>query len=286
MFSKYLIAVVFSSLFISTTAQAQTAKPKADTVWQNSMVAALNLQQISYKNWTAGGEDALSYTGLIDGKAVRDNSITNWENTYDLAYGQTRISDKGMRKTDDKIDLSSVLTYKINIYVNPYVAATLKSQFAAGYLYDDENNTKTQVSDFFDPAYVTQSIGFGYQPIPEFKTRLGGALREVFTSRFPQYADDSSTATVEKTRVQGGIESVSELEWPVDDNVLLKSKLEVFAPLETLDEMIVHSDNSIVAVVSKYVNVNFTLQLINERPVSPRTQMKEGLAIGLTYTVF
>jgi len=287
-FTCFLFFVVITSTASFAQQAADSTAAKKDSVkhvWDHTVVAGAKLTQVSYTDWVAGGENALSYTALLDGKAVRDDTTTNWENTLALAYGQTRVNDLGFRKTDDKIDVASVLSYKFGLYVNPYVAATFKTQFAPGYIYPNDSTT-TQVSDFFDPAYFTQSVGIGYQPVPQFRTRLGAALREIFANRFTVFSDDPSTPDVEDDKVEGGLESVSELETAIDDDLLLKSKLELFAPLKTLDEVVVHFDNTVTAVLSKYVNVNFTLLMINERPVSPRTQIKEGLAIGLTYTVF
>ena len=42
----------------------------------------------------------------------------------------------------------------------------------------------------------------------------------------------------------------------------------------------------ITGKVNKYVTAIFSLQLINERLITPRTQVKEIIALGLSYTIF
>jgi hypothetical protein len=116
-------------------------------------------------------------------------------------------------------------------------------------------------------------------------TRLGVALREVLTKDFPGYADDPVTLEVEKTKVEGGIESVTDVEWKFAENMTLTSKLGLFAPFKTMDEIIVRSDNAIAAKVNEYINVSFTVQLIHDVTVTRRTQVKEVLAIGISYTL-
>jgi hypothetical protein len=37
--------------------------------------------------------------------------------------------------------------------------------------------------------------------------------------------------------------------------------------------------------VGKYIVINVNLQFINERQVTPRTQVKEALAFGLSYAL-
>ena len=266
-------------MIISVTAYGQTDSTQAPEYgWKHSIVSGLTLTQVAFFDWVQGGENALAYTFGLEGKSVQDLEQTNWLTEYKFAFGQTRLGDQGLRKTDDKIDVGTVLTYKLGVYVNPYGAVTFKSQFAKGFKYDAAGN-RTAVSKFFDPAYITQSAGVGYQPLPEFRTRFGAALREILTQDFNGYADG------EKTKVDGGLESITDVELKLDENVLLKSKLELFAPFETLDEIVVRNDNSIVAKVNKYIAVNLNVQIINEAKVSPKTQVKEALSIGISYTL-
>ncbi len=264
---------------------AQEQSPAPQFGWKHSLVTGLTLTQVSFTDWAAGGENALSWAFSADGKSIRDEEMTNWSNSYMLAFGQTRLGEQGFRKTDDKIELESIITYKLGVYVNPYAATTLKSQFAKGFVYN-ATGTRTQVSAFFDPAFLTQSVGASYQPTKEIKTRLGVALREVLTQDFNQYADDPTTTEVEKVRVDGGFESVTDVEWQLEENLLFTTKLEMFAPIKTLDEVVVRSTSSIAAKVNKYVTAILNVQFINEKRVTPRTQVKETLALGLSYALF
>ncbi|MCU0452900.1 MAG: DUF3078 domain-containing protein [Bacteroidetes bacterium] len=265
--------------------QPARAQAPADSVspWKHSLVAGLTATQVSFKDWAQGGENAFSWASTFDGKHLLDRTTWTWGNTYKLAYGQAEIGTQGVRKTDDKIDIESMLTYKTGVHIDPYFAVNLKSQFSKGYLYRAIGDSV--VSDIFDPAYFTQSAGVGYQPIPEVKTRLGAALREVVTSRYAQYADDPTTAEIEKIRVEGGLESVTSIDWKIEENVLLTSKLELFSAFHQLDVVIVRNDNTLSAKVSKYLTVNLNVQLINDRVISPRTQVKQTIAFGFSYVL-
>jgi hypothetical protein len=278
--------LLFLLLFASVIANAQQDTAKAPTFgWKHGLVAGLTITQASFTNWTAGGQNSLSYVSSLDGKSANDQETTNWTNTYKFAFGQARISGTGLRKTDDRIDLESILTYKVGTYINPYASASLKTQFAKGFVYDAAGN-ETAVSQFFDPAYLTQSAGVGYQPIPEIKTRLGAALREVITSNFPVYADDPETMEIENTLVQFGMESVTDAEWKIEESVLLTSRLELFSPFEQFDRVIIRNDNTIAAKISEYITAKFNLLLINDWRATPRTQVKETVACGISYTLF
>lgn len=265
---------------------AQTDSTATPSNWKHTLITGLTLTQVTFTDWAQGGENALAYTLGIDGKSVQDLTSTNWSNSYKLAYGQTKLGSKGLRKTDDKIELESVLTYKLGTHVNPYASATFKSQFDDGYKYDDVANTKAKISSALDPMYLTQAVGVGYQPIAEVKTRLGAALREVFDkNRFGYSNDAKTTPEIETSKIEGGLESVTDVEIKIEENTLFTAKLEMFAPFNNIDVVVVRSDNTLSSKVSKYISLVFNVQLINDRSVTAKTQIKEGLALGISYAL-
>jgi len=264
-------------------ALAQT-KPDSLGPWNHRVVGTLTFTQVTYANWAQGGQNALAYTATVDGRTEHSTSKTSWATTYKFAYGQTSLGDQGIRKTDDKIDLQSVFTYKYGTFINPYISATLKTQFADGFKYDKEGR-ETVVSAFFDPAFLTQAAGVGYHPVEVLKTRFGAALREIVTSRFRGYSDDPATTQIENIKIEGGLEWITELAWNIDDNALLTSKLELFSPIKKIDQVVIRGDNTLAVKVGKYITVNLNVQFINEQPVTPKTQVKQALAVGLSYAI-
>lgn len=280
---------IIGLLALQAIASAQTPPPPPpppEYGWKHSLVTGLTLTQVSFTDWAQGGENALSYTIAADGKSADDELMSSWINAYKFAFGQTRLGNQGLRKSDDIIDLSTVFTYKLDAYVNPYAAATMKTQFAKGFMYPIPDSS-VQVSAFFDPAFLTQSVGAGYQsPDKAFRTRLGFGLREIITNSFNQYADDPTTPEIEKTSIDGGFESVTNFDWNMAENILFTTQLELFDPVKRLDEVVVRSNTAITGKVNKYVTAIFSLQLINEKRITPRTQVKESIALGLSYTIF
>lgn len=270
---------------------AQTPSPQTPDSskwgWKHSVVSGLNLTQVSVKDWAQGGENALAWTVRLYGLSKLEDTSYVWSNAYKMTYGQAKIGSETIRKTEDRLEFESVFTYKLGSEVNPYISATLKTQFTEGDVIDAAG-IATPVSKFFDPAYLTQSAGFGYRPSATIKSRLGAGLREIITSTYTSYANDPSTPLNQrvKARVDGGIESVTDAELKLDDNLLFRSKLELFAPARKLSEVAMRMDNTLTANVSKYIVVIVNVQLINDVNATSRLQQKEVLSIGLTYTLF
>jgi len=282
---KIIMAMLFAvlPLWAQEAAAPDTSVPAPP--WKHSLVGSLLGNQVTYSDWVQGGENAIAWNSLLDGKSVYEKGHHNWSNTYKFAFGRTRLGDKGFRKTDDRIELESVFTYKLNVYINPYVAATFKSQFAPGLNHDDKG-VGTKVSKFMDPGYITQSAGVGYQFLPQAKIRVGAALREILTSDYVRFADDPKTSNIEKHVIEGGMESVLNVDWKLSKNLLLTSVAEWFGAYKDMKRTTLRTNNTLTASVSKLVTVNFNVQTINEPRISLRPQLKQTLGIGLNYSFF
>jgi hypothetical protein len=278
------IILLLSNVVVAQEQRPAPTQPIDTSAWKHTIIISANVTQVSFTDWAQGGENALAYGLFLEAKSARMTDKIDWSNSYKFGYGQAKLGAQGIRKTDDNINLRSVLTYKMGTYINPFASATLITQFTKGFKYD-ATGAGVPVSNFFDPAYLTQALGVGYQPVPEAKTRLGAALREVLTKVYNEYSDNPATAEVEKTKVEGGIESVTEVGWTVMENVVLNANVQIFAPLKDFKHMTVRSDNTLSAKVNKYLSVNLNVQLINDPSVQARTQIKQTLALGFSYTL-
>lgn len=99
------------------------------------------------------------------------------------------------------------------------------------------------------------------------------------------YTDDPSTSKLEKSKIEGGAESVTDIEWKLDENILFTSKIEIFAAFKTFDRLDIRTDSKLTFTVNKYLSAMFNAQIVNFAPF-PRTQIKQTIAVGLTYNVF
>ena len=274
-----LIVVIFAISF-PLFAQ-EVGKQKPEYGWNNALVGSLNFTQTSFDNWTQGGENTLAWQLNINGKAVKGEEKYKWDNTGKISHGMVKLADLEARKSVDELKLESVFNYLLGVYVNPYVAASLETQFTPGYDYDDG---KKEISNILDPGYLSQSAGVGYEPVDEFKTRAGFALRETITRDYPAYADDPETEDIEKIRVEPGLESVTDFSQKLIGSILLTSKLEIFSNMKGIDEVDVRWDNIFSAKISKYIDVSFNIKLLYDRNASKKRQIKQALSVGLTYT--
>ena len=278
---KFTLIIVFITMSGLPLFSQESEEKKPEYGWKKEVVGNLNFTQNKFDNWSQGGEDSWSWQLDINAKFENDQEKYNWTNTGKFSFGQTKVGDADSRKAADEIKLESVYTYKLGEHVNPYAAVTGRTQITDGYQYTD--TSKFAISNFLDPGYFTQSAGVGYKPNDNIKTRLGAALKETVADKYP-FADDPTTDRIEKSRVEFGAESVTDVEFKVSENILFKSKLELFSTFEAINEVDANWDNLISAKVSEYINVSFNLNLFYDRDISKSRQLKQTLAVGLTYS--
>lgn len=282
LFCKFFLAAVL----LCTTADAQVQPPDTTLFhWIPAGVVGINLSQIALDNWTQGGDDAITW--VFNGNFGLSYNTVKWKfaNQLKFAYGRSKIGSSSYRTNDNEIYLENVFSYRIGWPVDPYVSNTVRTAVSSGYDYKVTPVVKT--ADFFDPGYVTQSIGFTYDRLKGFTTRLGVGFQEIFTNRYRQYSDDPTTLNkTEAFRFETGLESVTDGSVTLDDNLLFASKLRLFTRFNHLDVWDIRWDNTLTAQVNKYVNVQLNVLTVYEKSQSLKTQVKEALLLGLTYSIY
>ncbi len=137
--------------------------------WKWSGITGLNLNQASFTNWTAGGVNSVAFSAL--GKFTGDytkNKLT-WKNNLNLMYGMVKNEGESLKKSDDIIELISVVGTDIAKHWAFTGYMSFRSQFAYGY---DKDNDTIKISEFMSPGYLTLSPAFRYQPVDWFYLML------------------------------------------------------------------------------------------------------------------
>lgn len=278
-----IVLFILLSLILSANLFAQ---PTADTTfklgWTPKGSVAVNLSQISFDNWTQGGENSLAFSSIGNFGAFYRSQEWFLANRLKLAYGRSKSSNKYFT-TDNELRLENVLIRNFGWKINPYFSNEVRSGLANGF--DYKVSPEQQISAFFDPGYITQSLGFIYAR-KVFNTRLGIGLQETFTNKFNFYSDDAKTLEVEKFKIETGVESVSEASIEFMKNMNYTGRLRLFSRFNALDVWDVNWDNIITAKINDYFNVNFNFNFIYQQDQSIKAQYKEALQLGFSYVIF
>jgi hypothetical protein len=276
--------IIFAALLLAGVCLVRAEEEEPDYGWKKEVVGSFHLTQTSFDNWSQGGEGSLAWQAGLNGAFTKLMPSYEWVNQVKLEYGTSKIEGQESRKNVDEIRLESVFNLNVGWVFAPYASFTAQTQFTKGYAYTD--TSKTVVSDFMDPGYFTVGAGLSYAREKIFRTRLGFAGKYTVTDEFPvPYADDPDTPDeIEKTRFEPGMESVSDLSLKFGGNLLFATKLEMFSNLKATNEIDVNWDNLLTAKVNDYVNCILNFRLFYDRDVSTKRQLKQSLALGLSYS--
>jgi hypothetical protein len=282
---EFLLLIII--LFLSKNILAKDDTIKKDTTkvpgWHSKALIGLNISQIALKNWSQGGDNSMTWISNFNG-GIYYYSPGGWEfnNNLKLSYGRTKLGTQDFRTNDNELYLESVLSRHIGWTVDPFLSNNIRTSLTTGYSYSQ--NVPVAIAGFFDPAYVTQSFGFTYDKNKIFKTRLGVAAQETFDDQFRQYTNDTSISRDRTFKLDAGMESVTNTEFDIAENIKIQSSLRLFTRFESIDVWDVRWENGITGKVNSFLNMNFSYLLIYQKDQSLNTQMKEGLNVGFIYS--
>lgn len=257
--------------------------------WSTELVGGLALTQTEFENYAEGGESSLTWATSLDFEAFLNRENREWKTTAALQFGQTRLGDGDFRKAADRISVETVHTWKLHRLVDPYVSVDARTQFAKSFTYT-EDMRGPEISRFANPLYLNEGAGIGRRFNAWLHSRLGFAVHEVFVTEeqfAAAYTDDPETADLEKTRVDTGMELVTEYErnWE-EEKVKVKSQLKLFSTFDAPDKIDVNWNTVLTANLISFIDVIASAEVIYDEDILKRTQLKEVLALGITHTFF
>lgn len=281
---KKILTLIFLVSFVNLVS-AQDEADSTLNMWVPSLLASANLSQIAFQDWSKGGESSFSF--VLGADWLMNYKSENWsfKNQLKGEWGQSKTGADIKKITANNAFNETVYMYDPGWLFKPFASNLIRTPISEGFDYSEED--KEQIVAFFDPGYVTQSIGFAYDESDVIKTRLGLAFEESFANKFAaQYTDDSETSELEKFKFETGLESMTDLKLQIDDNVVFNSKLRLFAGFDRMTVWDVAWDNTFTAEVNTWLNVNLRYILVYKQSESLRTQMQEALQVGIVYNIF
>ena len=171
---EFLLTVLFltSNLIAQQPADGQEVDIlKIDNKNENKFkffgLTQFNFNQAYFENWVSGGENSM--TGLLSVN-YNINYLGEkgwvWDNNLMLSIGTTYLSGNAFfRKADDRIEINSVLSKKVNTYWNYSAYFNFKTQMLPGYRYfkNDGEDQKEKISRILSPTIIQLGLGWYYR---------------------------------------------------------------------------------------------------------------------------
>lgn len=170
----FTLMAAFAMVAAAATAQDEAKTGLGAGTWSTISTPALKVSEQLFNNWSKSGNSTFDVTSTFFGNYKYTHPKFVWDNVTDLAYGYAwqDLDPEGVlfetrRKSNDKIDLTSALSWNAYKGWGASFTANLKTQFGHGYEYDGvgqaAEDSKRLVSTFFAPAYLTTALSFEYK---------------------------------------------------------------------------------------------------------------------------
>lgn len=293
---KLLFTLAIIALPIAAFAQDEKKEEKPDG-WSKSGNISLLFSQAAFNaEWTGGGTTnySVNFNGVYDINYKKGK--LSWNNRIMADYGITRNrDDEFTRKTNDRLEFNSVLGRQIketNWYYSWFL--NFKTQFAKGYVFGEDENgdvTRTENTHFLSPGYVQTGPGFLWKKSDNAFVNIAPAtLRLIFV-------DDAFTTTEgyvdgdyfgvdqgEITRFEFGAAISAYYKFTPVENVTVENVLNLYANyLEDPQNVDIDYTLNVIMKINEWMSANATLQAIYDDNTVGAFQIRQALAVGLTY---
>lgn len=308
--------IALATVTSTATVTAKTSPelpPQYLSHWQSKNTIGLDLNEIAFVNWNAGGVSAIS--GLLKGNFLRIHTLdkSEWVNELIVRYGITKQDGLAIQKSDDEFRFNSTYGYRKDTLTNWYHSAkfNFNTQFANGYKYPD---TSSPISKPFAPAYTFLGYGANYfDKVKKFDLYISPltfkntlvldqtlANKGAFGVNKAIYdAEGNLVSKGKKSRTEFGFLITNHYKKEVWKNITMENRLSLYSDyINNFGNIDVEWRLQFDLVVNKYVRANIGMHLIYDDdiktteeingvkvPKGPKVQLKQVLGLGLVYVI-
>ena len=264
--------------------------------WKNSGNALFLINQSSFSNWTSGGQSSVSGTLKIDYNFNYSDNGWDWDTKVISNFGLNKISGSDfLKKTDDRIEINSVLGKKFN---NDIIGRwsyssffNFQTQFAKGYRLGKDANgnpNRTEKSRFFSPATVQLGVGMYWKKSKDLWVNVAPMTGKLIlvNRRFTENLNENQTYFGVKkggnSRFELGASVRSYYKSEIFENVTMENRLSLYSDyLDRPQNIDFDCTFNFIMKVNQYVSTNLIFQFVYDDNEIKRVQVREVLGVGL-----
>ena len=290
---KLILLSAFFIGMISMNAQDEAAEaPKQG--WTKGGNISLLFNQSSFDNWAAGGVNNISGNLGVnyDFNYVKEDII--WDNKFIAAYGVTKLKGADQQKTDDRLELNSLVGKKAKGFWYYSAFLNFKTQMDSGF---DADDNKT--SHFFSPAYLQVGPGMLWKKSENLHVNIAPATARMIFVHDEFTAVGNTQAAIDAFNAAGGYFGVEANETSrfelgfalrgyyklnLMENVSMENIISLYSNyLEDPQNVDLDYTMNLVMSINKYLSANLSFQTIYDDNAFKGFQTREVFGVGVNY---
>jgi Protein of unknown function (DUF3078) len=291
---RILTAIAFSITLFSTAQTTEkenlkkteeAAKIGADKPngWVKKGTFTFLANQSTFTNWQAGGQSNFSGNIGVNYDFNYKKDTWNWDNKFIAGYGITKIKDADAQKTDDRLELNSLLGKKA--FGNWFYSAFFngKTQMDSGF---DPADRSVRNSHFLSPTFLQFGPGMLWKKSDNLKFNFAPATTKVIYVD-KQFTLNGSAFGVEQgrtNRVEFGAAVNGYYKFNVMENVSVENIVNLYTNyLEDVQNVDLDYQLNIVMKINKYLSTNFAFQTLYDDNAFRGFQTRQVIGLGVNY---
>lgn len=282
--SKY-----FFLFFIFFSCFNTIAQTKRDSLaiknWRISGTNSLTGSQSSFDNWQIGGSNNLTINARINYDFNYQKEGWNWDNKLIATYGFNRQKKNSTKKTDDRIEINSILGKPLKDYWYFSGYLNFQTQFDRGYDPKDEFRT---ISQFASPIFLQFGPGMLWKKHDNLKVNFSpAATKFIFVhEKFTRNGKSFSVEQNETKRIEFGASAYVYYRLTILENITIENILGAYANyIENTKNVDFDYQLNIDLKVTKYITANVNYHALYDNETFESLQQKQTIGVGIKYTV-
>ncbi len=279
---KFLLLLPF--LGIQAAFGQETAKVSIDSTWIAKGTVSVLGSQSSFSQWQAGGSNNVALNGAVNYDINYKKDDWVWDNKFIASYGINKLKGEEKKKTDDRLEINSLLGKKAKGEWYYSAFTNFKTQFDTGL--DPEDETK-KIAHFLSPAYWQIGLGMLWKKSDNLKVNIAPATaRMIFVHKhFTRFEESFGVEQGKDMRFEFGASVNAYYKIQVMENFTVENILNLYSNyLEKPKNIDIDYQINAVLKVNKYISTNLTFQALYDDNAYKGFQTRHTLGVGLNYT--
>lgn len=275
----------------------------AERVWKQKANLGIHLGQQHLENWVSSGAKTsqVSLEGEYDHQLSYQTKKMIWLSDLNLSYGINKAYSQQLRKTNDRIKITSTVGKKVSDNLSYSYFLSLQTWFSNTYDYVNDTHRVHRLSGFLAPLYLTTGPGIllkgrergvlNIAPLSLKTTYINGRVNKY--NKDTETFSNSDTGTLygvspgRRFDMQLGFYAYAYYHYKLWENIQVKNKLSLYS------DYLYHPKNlnidytmQILFQINSRLNTQLTLQAMYDDIAYAGLQLRENFSVGVNFKLF
>ena len=279
---KFIISVCILFSFFDGFAQDSDVESVETEGWKRYGKVSILFNQSAFSNWSAGGENNISGTLGFNYDFNYFSENLTWDNKIIVAYGISKSQDEDQKKTDDRLEINSVLGKRAtgNWYYSWFFNG--KTQMDVGY----DSDSGVEISHGFSPLYLQSGPGMLWKKSDNLKVNIAPATSKLVLvhGHFTEFGESFGVEQGETTRFEFGAAVGVYYKLTIMENVTMENILNLYSNyLEDPQNVDIDYTMNLAMTINKYLSANLSFQTIYDDDAFEGFQIREVFGLGVNF---